>query len=194
MLVQSLGYPAQEALRSGLSHSAPNTCTAISFETPRNGAANPCPGDICQHIPLTPTETFSLSLFLLFYYLRALPSLPCQPKLGVVISLISLLPASQLAALSLLLSCSSCPSTPVPETGAEAFALQSSATGSAHISCSLLSCLCCSVHLCSREIFSCSPPQSVIPTSFPSPSVCLHPHRSASCLLQTESPYLPQIK
>lgn len=82
MLVQPLGYPAQEALRSGLSHSAPNTCTAISFETPRNGAANPCPGDICQHIPLTPTETFSLSLFLLFYYLRALPSLPCQPSWG----------------------------------------------------------------------------------------------------------------
>lgn len=144
-----------------------------------------------------PTETSSLDLFLLSCYFRALPSCPCQPRvsLAVLTSLISLLPASQMVVLSLLLSCSLCPSKPVSKTGAEAFALQSSATGSDRVSCSLLSCLCSPVHLCSDKwdlsLFTSSVSHSNL---FPSSSVCLHPHRNVSCLLQIESPHLPQIK
>lgn len=178
MLVQSLGCPAQEVPSSGLSHSAPSTCTAIS-------AANPSLGDVCQHVPLTPTETRSLSLLQLSCYLSALSSLPCQPRtsLEVLTSLMSLLPASQLAALSLLLSCSSCPSTPVPKTGAEALAPQSIATGSDHVSCSHLSCLCSPVHLCSgkRDLFLFT--SSVSYSNFLSLS-CLPP-LSLRCILFT---------
>lgn len=88
----------------------PTPAQPFLLKSPRNGAANPSLGDVCHHVPLTPTEIFSLSLFLLSGYLRALPSLPCQPRisLGVLISLMFLLPAFSwlycLAALLLLMS------------------------------------------------------------------------------------------
>lgn len=34
------------------------------LKSPRDGAANLSPGDGCQRVPLTPTETLSLSLLL----------------------------------------------------------------------------------------------------------------------------------
>lgn len=131
----------------------PKPAQAFLLKSLRNGAANPSLGDVHRYVPLTPTESISLSLFQLSCYLRALPSLPCQPRISleVLVSLISLLTASQLAALSLLLSCSSCPSTLVPRTGAEVFALQSIATESDYVFCSHLSCLCSPVHLCSGK-------------------------------------------
>lgn len=158
MLVQSLGCPAQEAPRSGLSKSAPNSCTAISFETPQEWCCQPISWRCLSACLSYAHWNFLSKSFsaVLLPQSTALLTLPAQDLFGSThlsylpssstelgsSGLSEAKPASQLAVLSLLLSCSSCPSTSVPKTEAEAFALQSTATGSDHVSCSLLSCLC----------------------------------------------------
>lgn len=114
---------------------------------------------------------------------------------------ISLIPASQLAMLSLVFSCSSHPSSLVSQIVAEAFALLSGAAGLAHESLLPFSCLCSTVqHLCygrallASEIFFCSPSRLIIPTSFPSLPIFLP--SSPQCILFTSDyvSHLPRIK
>lgn len=51
----------------------PSPAWPFLLKTPWDSVANTSPGDGCQHIPLTPAETLSLTLLLLSYNLRVLP-------------------------------------------------------------------------------------------------------------------------
>lgn len=196
MLVQSLGCPAQEAPSSEFSHSAPYTRTTISFEIPQEWCCQPiswrclssCPSYTHWNLLPKPFPAVWLPQSTAFL------TLPAQDLFGS--AHLSHVPASSLQ-LAVLSCCSPAPHVPQPrypklvQRPLHCKALQQDQIMfPAHSSSA-----CALQHISDQasETFSCSPPQSVIPTSFPSP-ICLHHHRSASCLLQTESLHLPQIK